>query len=314
MEGAQEPAAIRENFSRILEGVSPGVPTAVSVGAGGQPSLSTTPLFVGNEARQQMASSLKDPYQPINLLRFSMFPSVFTFAMFCIFMTPIWQMSHLGHDTTVRFWVGRWCDMAMFLPIIFIATHLIHIEKRTPHKPAVLASIFIPCIVLLILADVVMTTAYDKADQLFSTDCDTFSGKRELQREYVYAQELYKSCITETAAREGGNLTAASAAKLFRINDCEEYATAHKQHQRHWDYLSYLEEEHQCSGWCARSSRLWTFKDTQDPCTVAVSAVFRGKVQNTAKQVVVYIIFTMVLSAVLLIAVGPKLRARGIDW
>merc|ERR1719388_217530 len=103
MEVAQEPAAIRENFSRILEGVSPGVPSAVTVGPGGQPSLSPTgPLLVGNEARQ-FSSSLKDPYQPINLLRFSMFPSVFTFAMFCIFMTPIWQMAHLGQDTTVRF-------------------------------------------------------------------------------------------------------------------------------------------------------------------------------------------------------------------
>merc|ERR1719284_150855 len=103
-----------------------------------------------------------------------------------------------------------------------------------------------------------MTSASDKADQLFSVDCDTFTGKRELQRSWDAAKELFEKCLQDTVRRTASdsNLTLEAATRLYRIQDCEEYPNQHYLHKTDWEYLWYLEEEHSCAGWCKFEQRL----------------------------------------------------------
>jgi len=342
-DGKMEPSAICESFRRILEGVTPGVPQMGSqMGSGAMPapqrllppghgmnvsqpihtSQQTSSQQILGQSHAAIPSAEKDPYQsqlPINVVEqridlLSMFPSVYTFFLFSIFITPIWQICHIGHDSNVQYWAGPWCHTAAVLPMFFVAAHVVHLKKRVPHKPIVLISIFVPAIVLLVISNLVMTVAYDKADQLFSTDCDTFEGKRELQRAWNAGEAMYMKCLKDTTAKQNTNMTFAQAIQLYRITDCEEYPSAYRQHARQWDYLLYLEETHMCAGWCEKATRLWTYKDATDNCAVAASSVFIGKIQHISKQVLVYIIFTIVMSSVSLIAVGPRLRAMGFKW
>lgn len=358
-ESTLQPSAICENFSRILEGVTPG-----AVPASQQQMGSTTPLVGGSSERLSVqlppsqrlippghgvnvfsqptlpfspprsSQNLQGqsytiptvqkemPYQsamPIALAEkrldlLSMFPTAYTIFVFAVFITPIWQICHIGHDSNVQYWVGPWCHIAAVLPMFFVAAHVVHLKKKVPHKPIVIISIFVPAITLLVISDIVMTVAYDKADQLFSTDCDTFEGKRELQRAWNVAENMYFKCLQDTIAQQNRNLTLETAVQLYRITDCEEYAPAHAQHARQWDYLQYLEENHVCAGWCSGATRLWTLRDATDNCAVAASSVFTGKIQHISRQVLVYIILTIIMCALVLIIIGPKLRAMGFKW
>merc|ERR1712216_42490 len=159
--------------------------------------------------------------------------------------------------------------------------------------------------------------------QMFSTDCDTLVEKRALQRSWEAADATFSRCLEETiqdarAANSSLTLTADEAASKFRLQDCDEYSSARRDHEKNWDYLWYLEEEHACAGWCSLGRRLWTSGPSEDKpkdsCSVVVSQVFSGKVSRTSYQTTLITWVVLISSVIFIIAVGPYLRARGIDW
>jgi len=245
-----------------------------------------------------------------------LFPFLFTFCCILGFMVPIWMTVHLSHDRTVLYWIGTRCGIAWLLPIVFFVGHCIHAQKKTPYKPVVLACLLVPSIVLLVVNDTLMTTAQHKADQLFSTDCDIVPEKRHLQRSWELAHSLFTKCLEETIAYApaGHNLTLEVAQSSYRIQDCQDYPGMHSIHKLDWEYLWYLEDEHQCAGWCEFGPRLWTFKDVQDSCAVAAAQVFSRKIYHMSQQTLFYSVVVLVFSSLILIWVGPVLRARGFDW
>merc|ERR1719298_326670 len=72
----------------------------------------------------------------------------------------------------------RWGLTAYTVPILFAAGHIVHLERGFPRKPVVLLCTLLPAILFLIIGDIHLSVSYDLADQLFSTDCDTFASKR----------------------------------------------------------------------------------------------------------------------------------------
>jgi len=254
-------------------------------------------------------------YGEMSLMR--MFPYIFTFCCVMAFMVPIWLTVHLGEDRNVQFFLGSYNRYAMLLPLVFVVGHMWHIQRRQPYKPAVLLCLLVPSIVLMALNDATMTVASDMADQLFSTDCDTFKEKRDLQRAWDAAYELYANCLQDTVklTPASKNLTMEDAIANYRIQDCAEYSNHHYANKKEWEYLWYLEEEHECAGWCNFGHQIWSFhKEPRDSCSNAASQVFFGKVGRISQQVLLYSVLVLVTTSVSLIGAGPMLRSRGIDW
>jgi len=265
----------------------------------------------GPIARKQL------PPHRMDVLR--LVPWVIMLCCIVMFATPVMLTLHIGRDHNVKYWVGPWCDVVVILPIVFLVTGVMHLGKDLPDKRICAVCLLVPAIGLLILADSVLTVVSDKSDELFSLDCDTFAGKRDLEREWNAASELYNGCIEETlrTVKEsyGREFTVAEAKAMYKIQDCEEYEATYLKHQRDWDYLKVLEEEEVCSGWCAPGESLWTYQDKpRDACSVSVSASLSGKVAHNAGQVLSSAIFILAFTCFLLVGVRPILKKHGIKW
>lgn len=284
---------IRDNFSRILDG--PGLP---AYGAAG---WKAEPVVIRRSPRFSVFADS--------------FPRMFTCVCCLVFFTPIFLMVRIGRDTNVRYWLGPWCDIAAFLPCLFILGHIVHSSRGRPHKPTVLLCLLVPAITLLVLGEFVLTAVADRANQLFSTDCDTFPEKRALESQHVAAEGVFATCLADTVSSgRGGDLTLEHAAELYRIQDCEEYESELQTRQRDWTYLRHMEEEHRCAGWCSVGQPVWTFGEVRDSCSVAASTIFDGKIRHMASQVTVYTIVVLFITSIALLFVGDPLRQAGIDW
>jgi hypothetical protein len=205
--------------------------------------------------------------------------------------------------------------LLLIIPIIITLAHIVHHIRRVPNKFAVIAGLLFPSVLLLLTSNGQMTTAMDRADTLFSVDCDTFEGKRVLQRSWEAADRLFEDCLNSTVERNP-QLTVAQLKEHFRIQDCEEYEAQYQSptYRRDWDYLRYLEVEHGCTGWCEPGQQLWSRVPHKDSCSTAISAVYAFKIEDHSKQVCIIMISTLVSSAVGLVLLGPLLRQRGYDF
>lgn len=302
------PAAIRENFSRILEGMPerPSVPPALAVRPPEPPSFGSGLGMCGLLPEKPSADTAE-----LSLLQ--MFPAMFFYGNAMLFLVPVCLTLHMSTDKDVRFWgPGLTCKLAYIIPAFFLFSFFTHAQLKRPHKGLVIASLLGPSALFLALGDALTSISSDRADQLQSTDCDTFKDKRRLERSWQAAHDLYMDCLKETVP--SNNLTLPTAANLFRVQDCTEYPVAYRHQAEDWDYLRYLEEHHKCAGWCSFGPRLWSFREATDSCSVAVSQVLRVKVKRSAQQVVLYGVSVLLMSVVALIAVGPQLRAAGLGW
>lgn len=259
-----------------------------------------------------------------------LFPALYTYVVVMLMSGPIAIIYFLSMDPDVEYWITPHAKFVALLPLLFIVGHVMHARAKVPKKGVVLITIIIPCIILLGLGDIIMTRSSDLSDELFALDCSTFGRKFELQRAWNAADRLYRKCIEDTASKSG--MTAEELLRRFRVTDCEEYLdgdrerepalsgekvlqlSPQKQWRAHWDYLGQLETSHFCSGWCGPNRQLWAFEDSVDSCSVAVSQVFDRKVRRLSKLVTFYVLGLLVVTSVLLIAIGPHLRAQGVDW
>jgi len=243
----------------------------------------------------------------------AMFPNAFTLLTLLLFAMPCYLLMENALFGAVRYWSSSWVWLVPIIPVIIICSHVVHVSSGLPNKWAVVSSLILPSAVLLLLANGQMTHAMDRADKLFSVDCDTFEGKRMLQRSWDAAEQLYESCLQATVdANE--DLTIPQLKEHFRIQDCEEYTVAHHERSRDWDYLQYLEVNHGCTGWCSPGQQLWSRVPHKDDCSTTVSAVFAFKIEEHAKQVCLIMFAALMLTAIGLVICGPLLRARGFHW
>jgi len=261
---------------------------------------------VSGVPRQAMPSNLG------HLDMASMFPSGFTFSLFFIFITPVCLALHVGLDPHVRQWIGRYYTWVLFLPILFLMAHLIHVKERAPNKLVVISSLILPCLVILVLGDRVLLQSYDLANRFAARDCSTFPLKQDMDREFQAGKKFYANCMA-TMSSSGRNLTFASATALFRIQDCPGYQDLLVAHPD-LNYLRQTEAQHSCAGWCDPDQPLWLFGEVKDSCSSAVAEVMFGKIQRGALQAVSYTIVVLGLSSMGLVLVGPTLRKNGLEW
>mmetsp|Transcript_47732 Transcript_47732/g.147460 ORF Transcript_47732/g.147460 Transcript_47732/m.147460 type:complete len:282 (+) Transcript_47732:136-981(+) len=258
----------------------------------------------------------------INMLK--MFPAAFTMICALLFSVPMWIVLTIGHTTAIAYFQTNWYYVVVIIPAITCCVHYVHVRRGVPNKAAVIVGLTLPNLVLLWHANLQYMNSVDKADKLFSSDCNTFDQKRELQRSWEAAYSLYVGCINQTSANTGHSRELLM--QTFRIQDCEEYNAAltgftasgtrayEESHQRDWTYLRSLEEEHFCSGWCYHAQQLWSSKAHKDSCSVVVSHIYGSYVRPHAKQVCMLMLAALGASATLLIMVGPVLRRHGLEW
>lgn len=242
-----------------------------------------------------------------------MFTSAVTLCCFAIYSYPLVSAMYLGGQRNVQFWAGRYGQWSLLVPFIFLGGYAVQVQFAAPRRVVVLVTALLPAVIFLLIGNSYHASSYHVADQLLSTDCTTFTKKRELDRAWFMAHAFYIDCLKRLSSHAGSagqELHIEDAMKVYRIHHCEEYDEAYLQYEEEWSYLAYVEENHLCSGWCQIGPRLWSFRDAKDSCSVAVGDVFRGEVQRTSLQIIVIAILALVVCTVAIL-VGPSMLRRG---
>jgi len=243
----------------------------------------------------------------------SAFPAMFTLVCLSVFLVPLYIVTHIGHDENVRYWIGRHLDLVAFLPILFLATHILHYWRRGPVRGAIITCLVGSCLLLLVLGNFVLMDVSRFGNAFMALDCYALTGKQALQVEWEEARDYYANCVAELSMRK--NLSYAYVVDHYRVRDCHDYeAVVAEEHARSWPYLEYLEEHYRCAGWCRRSQAIWTFQSTQDACSPVVANIFLDKVQWSMLQVVIYILAVFAAVSATVALGAPFLSKFGIAW
>jgi len=282
--------------------------------------------YYGMDNRPEPASPFpvhgEKPDGEIDMLK--MFPAAFTMVGALLFSVPTWIVLTIGHNPAVSYFQSESYFMVLVIPFITLLVHLVHVRKGVPVKLAVVVGLVLPNLILLWHGNTMYLNAVDKSDKLFSQDCNSFNGKRELQRSWEAAYALYSNCINQTARQTGHSR--AQLMETFRIQDCEEYRSAltgltaggtrayEESHIQDWTYLRRLEEDHLCAGWCYHAQQLWSSKTNKDSCSHVVSNIYGKYVRPHASQVCMLMLAALGATAMMLIMLGPVLRRHGLDW
>lgn len=238
------------------------------------------------------------------------FPAAFTMILVVLFFIPGYLTIYAASHPVVKYFHGEWYYILFPIPVLVAMVHFFHV-RNGPDRYVTNFALIIPSMLLLIYATSLFTSATSKADRLFSTDCNTMREKTHLQREWEAAHTLYRGCLKETAAAR--NLTRSYLAEKFRIQDCEEYPAALREHRRDWNYLQQLEEDHACTGFCKPGEQLWSSGPHKDSCAIAVASVFRYIVKGNCMQVIAISLVTLCLEMATVVFLGPALRSTSVD-
>jgi len=251
-----------------------------------------------SEDRRADAGTDKGTEQVLRLLR-DLFPEFFAGACLLLFCAPLVKSADIAFDRLVVHWLGGLPRIIALLPLVFIAiSYRLHCERRLPNKWAVVLGIIAPGLVLGMQANRIAMLSLQLGDRLAASDCRTFPLKYDLEREWQAAATFRSSC----------------PAAAYAVQDCPGYNMEATQHPS-WSFLWYLETKYDCSGWCDVQEPLWMGGDAPgDSCSRAVAIAMKSKIRHNANQIMVYCLFVVSLSVVLLVMLGPHLRSNGLDW
>jgi len=241
-----------------------------------------------------------------------MFPTAFTFICFVAFGPPVVSALVLAQDPTVRYFVGRGGYAVLLVPVLLIICHLLHLRIGRPRRVIILVSTIAPCVLFIIVGNVHAVVANDLSSRLYSTDCTTFDVKREIDKEWLAANETYQNCLGGTTPLLG--ISRDDSKELFRIHHCSEYPSNFTEHRDAWTYLRQMEETQACSGWCTVGPRLWTYNNVHDSCSVAAATILDFKIHRIAVRMITYTAIALVVILVVLLFMGPYLRKSGIEF
>lgn len=274
-------------------------PAEQPLGRGDGPYGSTAvPGQVRSEDRRADAGTDKGAEQTLKLLQ-GLFPELFTGACLLLVCGPLVKSVDIAFDRIVVHWLGAQLRIIVFLPLVLIAvSYWLHCMSRMPNKWAVLLGIVGPGLVLGIQANRIAMMSLQLGDRLASSDCQTFPLKYDLEREWQAAATFRSSC----------------PAAAYAVQDCPGYSAEATRHPS-WNFLWYLETKYECSGWCNVQKPLWRAGDAPgDSCSRAVAISMTSKIRHNANQIMVYCLFVVSLSVVVLVMLGPYLRTNGLEW
>lgn len=197
------------------------------------------------------------------------------FTIFCVlaFAFPVSLIVFITADMNTKFWITsdldyRWCLLVF---AIILLAHFVHWWLQSLNKVVVLLTFSGIATCLVFLTGCYMISVYQIDSELAEYGC-FYPDKQMLQLDWDAAYQFYSSC-TEN--------------KTMLITDCPNYATYLTKFP-HWNYLSSLESEFLCSGWCLYEKPMWTTAKTEDPCSIVVGFDLNSKAFRILFEVTVY--------------------------
>lgn len=324
-----DPEAIRDDFSRILEGAGIFVPAPEDPRGSSPAAIAEAPpaAYYPDAAdavpREHMEPELGGKQHVLDFGRggvnsiMGTFPTAFLRYCVLLFLVPTWQMAYLSYDREVQYFIGFWPQVVVWLSVPPAICALIQVRRGRPVAPVVLAGLMLLAFALLSAGEALLANADGAAARLQSTDCDALPAKRGLEESWRAANSLFATCLKKTVEIsplvQAHGLTVQDVGRLVRFQDCTEYAEGlakSSTYRRDWPYLREAEMEHGCSGWCSRGPQLWSNSTSKDACHVAISQVFRRKVKRSATQVVASALALVLLTSAAFAAALPKLELR----
>mmetsp|Transcript_82840 Transcript_82840/g.268061 ORF Transcript_82840/g.268061 Transcript_82840/m.268061 type:complete len:259 (+) Transcript_82840:116-892(+) len=228
------------------------------------------------------------------------FPEAFTTLCLLAFVPPVVKSTYLAIDPLVSYWWGRGPKIVVFLPLVFIAlSHAIHRVSQGPRKSAIALALIGSSLALGVQANLIAVNALQLSSSFAAKDCEFWTRKHELEAAWQSAHEFRAACNGAV----GGE---------YLIQHCPGYGEQAAENPG-WSFLWSMEVRYACAGWCGLKAPLWTLPGARDSCSTVVSQVLAAKVQRDSMQICIYCIVVLALSAVKLIALGPKSRHRRIE-
>ena len=239
-----------------------------------------------------------------------------------------WQI-YLTTDVNFRYWVGYWMLICLALPVLYLATYVMHLVRTRPSRSLILASFIassclfskrnaLPvdgwmCVCgVVVLGVALLLYSSGLGDQLLSTDCATWKRTRPLEQTYQDARELYACCLSEhgdnslshycpapapAKSPTANGTSSRNGQQDILVTECDRYVDLYNDHKDDLGYLAYLETSYYCSGFCSVAERPLFTRTLQgnDACAEAVASVIRSKVDFHAVQMISYGGITLVL-------------------
>lgn len=228
-----------------------------------------------------------------------------TFVVSILFFYPVALCIQLHKKPSVKFWVGDWLSwIAFFVAVWILFCHFALVSRIMRKTQAAMLMIIFPGAVLAVTCQVQELRFRSASSALLSNDCQSFAEKAQLERAWLFANELMGNCSRALSDITGAGM--AETRMVTRIESCEGYAEGAGLYGKEWSYLDHMERAHRCGGWCEPSRPLWhPSQPIQDSCASAAARVIGSSIARMGLQVTVYSGLLLLSSSVaLLLAPG----------
>uniref|UniRef100_A0A7S0F882 Uncharacterized protein n=1 Tax=Pyrodinium bahamense TaxID=73915 RepID=A0A7S0F882_9DINO len=252
--------------------------------------------------------------------RRGLFPGLHSLLAFAIFGIPVIGGIELGTDSSVLYWIGWHTWFVLVVPLLLVASHLMHVVSGRPQFNAMLLSTVIPALIVICIGYSVTIPIGGITDRLFSSDCTTYSDKTYLDSAYKVAANIWKACVAREVNETGRSVQAVKFSMI--VNDCDEYQAVvgnpaeYNKWRVQWRYLRELETRQACSGWCdVGQESLWTTDhEPKDLCSTTVGGILDTAVKRLASRMLVSGLIALVVSLIVLVAVQEYMIRLGVEW
>jgi len=220
------------------------------------------------------------------------------FTSVVLLLYPCIMCILLDADATMRYWFGHtllWAVVLLAIWLVICSFAASRLAIRKQH--AALFFIIIPAAVLCVTCQIEAWQLKSQATALVSSDCMSFSTKARLEQAYTTASSLFLNCTMELANATGASMT--ESRRVASFNECPGFVDGMRIFPREWWYLSHLEKNYDCSGWCSPQPGVWeTTPKFEDSCSVAVARTMDGSFSTMIMQITVYSLLIIVVACV----------------
>lgn len=167
-----------------------------------------------------------------------------------IFMPAFMLCINLSTNNDFRYFIGSLPLISIFVLLFILLVPFMDTIFKLPSW-WFLASVWIPVGIFVVIGNLTRHEAYRVMAALDNPDCYSFAEKRDLQRAYSSAQQLYHQCSSQPG--------------FLGLQECPGYEELIADWQPEIRYLKAVEAQFPCAGICHESERLWSSAGTQAP-------------------------------------------------
>lgn len=210
------------------------------------------------------------------------------FMVAILFFYPVALCVQLYRKPSVQYWVGpEILYVSIFVVLWILACHFALVARTLKRSNGALVMVIIPGALLAITCQVQELHIRSVASALLSQDCTSFEDKARLERAWTSAHDVVSNCSSTLSDITGASPS--DTRQILRVENCDGYAHGYATYGAEWDYLTYMEEEHHCGGWCESHRAVWQPSErVQDSCSLAAARVMGGSIARLGRQVTVY--------------------------